>query len=326
MENKESHTHPDVFLVSGAGSSDVNGIYRSNNRSMNHGALNYCMTNSNAMIFQLCLSPSLDHGVRNWIIQKKTGTKDVFYKASPNGKSPSECDWTLDGVGQEPSPSVLSVSKDVEHELKTRLVNLELLSTLDLCEQYEAYCKASALKKLYMALWRELPKKTQEAAKEASKTKREPAKKKTITQKITIAVQLGLVPRPGRTTQGFNMMVTFNSLVLHLKESIANQVTKETGKEMELIFNGHKILSKLANINKLGIEKGSTIVVLGVKSQVQGKGLQIMGGNNIRPKRTSQLPALQECESNNFQEEDEKDRSLQVPKVSDEQRKSCAIS
>jgi len=272
--------------------------------------------------FELCLSPSLDNAVRNWIIRKQKDPEGVFYKAPSKGTLPPECDWILDGVGQEPSPNVHSVSKDVEHELKTRLTNLELLSTLDLCEQYEAHCKATVLKKIYMALWRELPKETQEAAKEASKKKPKPVTQKRITQKITIVVQVGLQPPQGRTAQSFNMMVTFNTLVLHLKESIANQVIKETGKEMELIFNGHKILSKLANIDKLGIEKGSTIVVLGVKSQVPGKGLQKIGGTGMKPKKSTLLPILQESRSDIFQEE-EKDRSSTV---SNKQRKSCVIS
>jgi len=309
MESKEPQVHSDVFLVSGAGNEDVNGIYRNVDGGINEGALIYNMTNSTGETFELCLSACEVQGGQNWII--KEHNKDHLYKAQANGDFPAESDWVPDGVGQEPSPNVKRIPSDLEHELKTRLINLEMLSTLDLCDQYERYCKPSVLKKLYKFLWSELTEEVQEAVKAAKKNKQKPVKKNTIKKKIQIVVQLGVTPLDGSKGQSFNMMLTFNTLVQFLLENIAPKVSKEPGKDMVLMFNGHKILSKMTHINALGIEKGSTIIVLGVKSKLQGKGLQRMVASpSRRPKKSSSMAPLEESESNHIQEEDEKEKSL----------------
>jgi len=304
METKESQEYPVVFLVSGAGSTDVNGVYRNLDGSSNNGSLNYQMKNSSGRTFGLYYNQSEDQRVRNWILKEQD--KENFYKAVDNVESPQESDWILDGIGKEPTPNVHKIPRDLEHELKTRLSNFDLLSTLDLSAQYQKWCKPSALKKLYIELWNELPKEIQEAARAESKKKKKPVKKKTIERKITLTVQLGHSPCNGRRAKSFNMMITFNTSVLHLMDNIAKQVNKEPGKAMELMYNGNKILSKLAAINKLGIERGSTIVVLGVKPELQKKGVQIMTDNKHRIKKAYTLPPLEESEDGFFQEEPEK--------------------
>jgi len=306
MDNKESQEYSDpvVFLVSGAGSTVVNGVYRNLEGSSNKGLLNYQMKNSSGETFKLYYSQSEDQSVRNWILKEQD--KENFYKTVDNVASPQESGWISDGIGQEPSPNVHRIPRDLAHELKTRLLNSDLLSTLDLGSQYQKYCKPSVLKKLYIDLWSELTKEIQEAARAESKKKKNPVKKKTIERKITLTVQLGLSPGNGRRAKSFKMMITFNTSVQHLMDNIAKQVSKEPGKAMELMYNGNKILSKLAAINKLGIQRGSTIVVLGVKPELQKKGVQIMTDNKPRTKKAYTLPPLEESEDGFFQEEPEK--------------------
>lgn len=317
MDNKESQTNSVVFLVIGAGSQDVNGIYR----NLDEGSLSYQMKNSSGRTFELCHSLSEDQSIRNWIL--KEHDKDNFYKAVDEVKSP-ESDWISDGVGQEPPPNVHRIPRDLEYELKTRLSNLDLLSTLDLSSQYKKYCQPPALKKLYIFLWNELPPEIKEAAKAASKKKKTPRKKKTIQRKVTLKIQLGHIPSYGRKGKSFNMMVTFNTSVQHLMDNIAKQVSKEPGKAMELIHKGNKILSKLATINILGIQRGSTIIVLGVKPELQKKGVQIMTDNKNRPKKVYTLPPLEESEDSFHEEENKEILSTEVPTT--EKCKSCLIS
>jgi len=322
MEEKEPDTHSDFFVVSDAGSEEVNGVYKNLDGNSNDNTLNYKMTNREGRTFKLYRSPSEDQSVRYWIIEERN--QDYYYLAFSDKKTPPETDWTPYVRGQARPPEVTKVSREVEYELRKRIENHDSLTTLDLIDQYGKFSETPALKRLYRVLWNEQTPETQQAVKEAaaqSKSKGKKKKRPTIKHKITITVQLGVGPSEQTAAQKFEIMVDADTAVRHLKTSISKELGNGPGKDLELMFNGHKILSRETPINKLGIEKGSTVIALGVKRDM----------NRKKPKpsgiRTSALPPLDEAED---QPVSEPDQGSTLPNSTDidlapKRKKSCAV-
>jgi len=306
----------DFFVVSDAGSPEVNGIYKNLDGNSNDNTLNYKMTNRDGRTFKLYRSPSEDQSVRYWIIEERN--QDYYYLAFSDKKIPPEDGWTPYIAGQARPPEVTKVPREVEYELRTRIDHLETLTTLDLIDQYGKYCLTPALKRLYRVLWDEQPPETKQAVKAAqqalAKAKGKKKKTPTIKQKISITVQFG--GGDVGATQSIDIMITADTVVHFLLQSISKQLDKAPGKDLELMFNGHKILSKQAPIDKLGIVKGSTVIALGVKPELPRKK---PAGSGLRK---SALPPLDEAD-------DQPDKAEEASNVgfndSPKSQKSCAI-
>jgi len=305
MDNKEEQQQKsDFFVVSDAGSSEVNGVYKNLDGNSNDETLNYKMTNNDGRTFKLYRSPSEDQTVRYWIIEERN--LDYFYLSFSDADTPPEEDWRPYVAGKGHPPHVTKVPRKVEWEIRTRLEHHDSFSTLDLINQYGQYCSTVALKRLYRILWDVQTPETKRAAEMAKLTKSKRKKKKAaeIKQKVTVTVQLGLRSlnalgmskneRKGlRGPQTFDVIVTFDTLVRLLMESIAKKVNIIPGNNLELMVNGHKILSKEAPINSLGITKGSVVIALGVDAEVPSKRKH---GSNITGGRKSAMPPLEEVE------------------------------
>jgi len=277
MDNKEEHqVMSDFFVVSDAGSTEVIGVYKNLDGNSNDETLNYKMT-KHGRTFKLYRSPSEDQTVRYWIIEERN--LDYFYLAFSDADTPPEEDWKPYIAGKGHPPYVTKVPRKVEYEIRTRLEHQDSFSTLDLINQYGQYCPTVALKRLYRVLWAEQSPETKEAAEKAklAKSKRKRKKVPEIKQKITITIQLGLdssniLPTSKNASKGlkdvqtFELMVTYDTLVRLLMESISKQVSLKPGNELELVVNGHEILSKEVQINSLGITKGSVVIALGAES------------------------------------------------------------
>jgi len=296
MDNKEEQQQmSDFFVVSDAGSSEVNGVYKNLDGNSNDETLNYKMTNNEGRTFKLYRSPSEDQTVRYWIIEERN--LDYFYLAFSNDDTPPEDDWRPYVAGKGHPPYVTRVPRKVEWEIKTRLEHHDSFSTLDLINQYGQYCPTVALKRLYRVLWDVQSPETKKAAEMAKLTKSKRKKKKAaeIKQKVTVTVQLGQWGKHDRKgAKTIDVIVTFDTLVRLLMESISKKVNIKAGQNLELIVNGHKILSKEAPINSLGITKGSVVTALGVDTEAPQKrhGSSTTG-------RKSAMPPLQEVEDQN---------------------------
>lgn len=272
MDNKEEQfLESDFYVVSDAGSTEVNGVYKNHDGNSNDDTLNYKMTNAEGRTFKLYRSPSEDQSVRYWIIEERN--KDYYYLAFSNDDKPPEEDWRPYIAGQGRPPYVTKVPRRVENEIRTRLEHKDSFSTLDLISQYGEHCATKSLRRLYRVVWDEQSPETKKATEVAkvAKSKRKKKKKTTsIKPKITIKVQLG-VGSDTQDAQTFDLMITFDAAVRLLIGSIAKQVTKESGKNLEIMFMGHKILSGEAPINSLGITKGSCVIALGVQTELPEK-------------------------------------------------------
>jgi len=325
MEEKEPDMHSDFYVVSDAGSEEVNGVYKNLDGNSNDNTLNYKMTNREGRTFKLYRSPSEDQSVRYWIIEERN--QDYYYLAFSDKKTPPETDWTPYVRGEARPPEVTKVPREVEYELRKRIENYDSLTTLDLIDQYGKFCEIPALKRLYRVLWNEQSPETQQAVKAAvqasSKSKGKKKKRPTIKQKITITVQLGVGPSEVTAAQSFELMVNADTAVRFLKQNISKELDNNPGKELELMFNGQKILSRETAINKLGIEKGSTVIALGVKREMHRK--KPAGGQSGL--RKSALPPLEEIED---QPASKPDQGLSAANSTDidgtpKSKKSCAI-
>jgi len=308
----------DFFVVSDAGSTEVNGVYKNLDGNSNDETLNYKMTNNEGRTFKLYRSPSEDQTVRYWIIEERN--KDYFYLAFSDEDTPPEDDWRPYVAGKGHPPCVTKVPKKVEWEIRTRLEHHDSFSTLDLINQYGQYCPTPALKRLYRVLWDVQPPETKKAAEMAKLTKSKRKKKKTaeIKQKITITVQLGQWNKHERKgVKTIDVLVTFDTLVRLLMESISKKVNIKAGQNLELMLSGHKILSKEAPINSLGITKGSVVTALGVDTESPQK----RHGSGASG-RKSAMPPLQEVE-------DQHSGNMASPVSSNEQTRpsgsTCAI-
>jgi len=324
MEEKEPDTHSDFFVVSDAGSEEVNGVYKNLDGNSNDNTLNYKMTNREGRTFKLYRSPSEDQSVRYWIIEERH--QDYYYLAFSDKKTPPETDWTPYVRGQARPPEVTKVSREVEYELRKRIEHHDSLTTLDLIDQYGKFCETPALKRLYRVLWNEQTPETQQAIKEAagqSKSKGKKKKRPTIKHRIAIMVQLGVGSSEQTAAQKFEIMVDADTAVRHLKTSISKELGNGPGKGLELMFNGHKILSRETPIDKLGIEKGSIIIALGVKREMNRKN----PAGSPSGIRKSALPPLDEAED---QPVSEPDQGSKLPNSTDidvalKRKKSCAV-
>jgi len=320
MEEKDPDLHSDFFVVSEAGSKEVNGVYKNLDGNSNDNTLNYKMTNKEGRTFKLYRSPSEDLSVRYWIIEERN--QDYYYLAFSDKKIPPETDWTPYVSGKARPPEVMKVSREVEYELRRRIENYDSFSTLDLIDQYGSYCETPALKKLYRVLWEEQSPETQQATKDAAQALSRAKKKKipTIKQKITITVQLGVGPSDVTAAQSFELMVNADTPVHFLKENIAKKLGNDTGKDLELMFNGHKILSREARINKLGIVKGGTIIALGVKKEAPRTKPAAGGQSGLRK---SALPPLDEVEDQPVSPD--QGSSVRDIDITPQSKKSCVI-
>jgi len=293
MDSKNSNVDSDFFVVSDAGSPEVNGVYKNLDGNSNDNTLNYKMTNRDGRMFKLYRSPSEDQSVRYWIIEERN--KDYYYLAFSDKDIPPEKEWTPYVAGKARPPEVTKVPPEVENELRTRIEHYDSLTTLDLIDQYGKYCPTPTLKKLYRVLWEEQPPETKRAVKAAAqsmgKAKGKRKKTPTIKQKISITVQLGVSPSSVTAAQSIDLTITADTLVHFLIKKISMQLETLPGKHLELMFNGHKILSTKAAINKLGIRKGSIVIALGVKPELP----RSKSGNNSGL-RKSALPPLDEAE------------------------------
>jgi len=320
MDEKEPDMqHSDFFVVSDAGSTEVNGVYKNLDGNSNDDTLNYKMTNREGRTFKLYRSPSEDQSVRYWIIEERN--KDYYYLAFSDKKTPPETDWTPYVSGKARPPEVTKVPREVEYELRTRIENHDSLTTLDLIDQYGKYCERPALKRLYRVLWEEQPTDTKQAVKAAAQAlaKSKGKKKKTsqIKPKITITVQLGVGPSDVTAAQSFELMINADTTVRFLKQKISDN---KQGKELELMFNGHKILSRETQINKLGIVKGSTIIALGAKRDNARK-KPAPGQSGVRK---SALPPLDEVEDQPGDQGSQATHSQDID-ITPQTKKSCAI-
>jgi len=270
IEEKEPEMQSDFFVVSDAGSKEVNGVYKNLDGNSNDNTLNYKMKNREGRTFKLYRSPSEDQSVRYWIIEERNA--DYYYLAFSDHKIPPETNWTPYVRGQARPPEVTKVPREVEYELRTRIENKDSLTTLDLIDQYGKWCETPALKRLYRVLWEEQPPELKEAVKVAARAlaRSKSKKRKTpmIKQKITIKIQLGIDSSEGEAAKCFELMINADTIVRFLKQNIAKQLNMEPDRNLELMFNGHKVLSREAQINKLGIGKGSKVIVLDVKSEI----------------------------------------------------------
>jgi len=300
MESKEQDAQCDFFVVSDAGSPEVNGVYKNLDGNSNDNTLNYKMRNREGRTFKLYRSPSEDQSVRYWIIEERN--KDYYYLAFSDKDTPPEDGWTPYVAGQARPPEVTKVPREVEYELRTRIEHHDSLTTLDLIDQYGKYCPTAALKRLYRVLWEEQSPETKAAVKAAAqalaKSKGKKKKTPTIKQKVSITVQLGGRPSEVSAAQSFDLMITADTVVHFLLQNISKHLDKVPGKELEIMFNGQKILSRQAPINKLGIGKGSTVIALGVKPDLPRKK---PAGSGLRK---SALPPLDEAESQPEKPED----------------------
>jgi len=305
MESKEEKLlKSDFFVVSDAGSTEVIGVYKNLDGNSNDDTLNYKMINREGRTFKLYRSPSEDQTVRYWVIEERN--LDYFYLAFSDADTPPEDGWKPYIAGKGHPPYVTKVPRKVEYEIRTRLEHCDSFSTLDLINQYGQYCSTVALKRLYRVLWAEQTPETKEAAEKAklAKSKRKRKKVPEIRQKITITVQLGLdcpnflpTSKSGQEVlkgaNTFELMVTFDTLVRLLMESISKQVTLKPGKKLELMVNGHEVLSKEVQINSLGIMKGSVVIALGVEAALSHN--KNIAGNYNGVRKTA-MPPLEEVE------------------------------
>jgi len=259
-ENKEPSIHPYFFVVSNAGSQEVNGVYKNLDENSNDGTLNYKMINSDGKTFKLYRTPSEDRSLRYWILEERN--KEYYYMVVDAGDIPPEMGWMPYIAGQPTAPEVTRIPREVELELRTRIELKDSLTTLDLTTEYGEYCPIEALKRLYRVLWEEQSPEAQEAtrlamAKEKAKVKK---KKQKVKPKITVMVNLGgNVPDE---SESFELTVAFDAIVWFLKKVIAKRLELWSGSRIELMLNGSRILSNRACINKLGIIKGSSVYVL----------------------------------------------------------------
>jgi len=324
MEEKEAGTHSDFYVVSDAGSDEVNGVYKNLDGNCNDNTLNYKMTNKDGRTFKLYRSPSEDQSVRYWIIEERN--QDYYYLAFSDKKTPPEADWTPYVRGKTPQPEVTKVSREVEYELRKRIENHDSLTTLDLIDQYGTFCETPALKRLYRVLWNEQTPQTQLAVKKAaaqSKSKGKKNKRPTIKQRITITVQLGVGPSEQTAAESFKLVVDADSAVRFLKQSIAKELGYGPKKALELMFDGHKILSRETKINKLGIQKNSTVIALGVKREMN----RTKPAGNSGGLRKSALPPLDETEDQPMSEPDQGSTAANSRDIDLEPqgKKSCAV-
>jgi len=290
MDNKHSEpVKSDYFVVSDAGSTEVNGVYKNLDGNSNDETLNYKMKNNAGRVFKLYRSPSEDQTVRYWIIEERN--LDYYYLAFSDGDYPPEDDWKPYSAGQGQPPHVTRVPRKVEYEIRTRLEHIDSFSTLDLISQYGQYCSTTALKRLYRVLWDVQSDETKKKGEIAKLTKSKRKKKKTaeIKQRITITVQLGLSATKNQRMETLNVSVVYDTLVRLLMESISKKVNVKPGHVLELMVNGHIILSKEAPITSLGITKGTVVIALGVESTLPQ--------NKKHSLRTSSMPPLEEVES-----------------------------
>jgi len=290
MDNKqEEQVKSDFFVVSDAGSKEVNGVYKNLDGNSNDETLNYKMTNNAGRTFKLYRSPSEDQTVRYWIIEERN--LDYYYLAFSAADFPPEDEWKPYSAGQGQPPHVTRVPRKVEYEIRTRLEHIDSFSTLDLISQYGQYCPTEALKRLYRVLWDVQSDETKKKGELAKLTKSKRKKKKTaeIKQKITLTVQLGLSTSKTQRMETLNVTVTYDTLVRLLMESISKKVNIKPGRALELMVNGHIILSKEAPINSLGITKGTVVIALGVETTLPQ--------NKKHSVRTSSMPPLEEAES-----------------------------
>lgn len=325
MEEKEPEMQSDFFVVSGAGSKEVNGVYKNLDGNSNDNTLNYKMTNREGRTFKLYRSPSEDQTVRYWIIEERN--QDYYYLAFSESKTPPQTNWTPYVAGKAKPPEVIKVSREVEHEIRTRIGKHDSLTTLDLIDQYGHICETTALKQLYLVLWNEQPPETQEAARAAAqalaKSKGKRKNKPSIKRKITITVQIGVSPSDTTAAQSFELMTDDDTSVRILKQKIAEQLGREHGKDLELMVNGHKILSREAQIDKLNIGQGSKVIALGVKSEVSRR--KPAGGQNTM--RKSALPPLDEVEDQPVSKPEQGPPSANSKDIdiTPKAKKSCAI-
>jgi len=265
----EPGIHPYFFVVSNAGSREVNGVYKNLDENSNDGTLNYKMINSEGKTFKLYRTPSEDRSMRYWILEERN--KEYYYMVVNDGDIPPEVGWSPYIAGQPMAPEVTRIPREVELELRTRIELQDSLTTLDLTTEYGEYCPVEALKRLYRVLWEEQSPEAQEAArlalaKEKAKTKK---KKQKVKPKITVIINLGgNVPNE---SQSFELTVAFDAIVWFLKKVIAKRLDLWSESRVELMLNGSRILSNRASINKLGIRKGSSVWVL-LKNR-DGRGL-----------------------------------------------------
>jgi len=265
------------YVVSNAGAREVIGVYKNLDGNSNDGTWNYKMKDAMGRIFKLYRSPSEDHTLRYWIIEERN--KDYFYLSISGDETPPEQEWTAYVSGKGRPPLVTKVSGDLAYELQTRLENQDSFSTLDLINQYGHECTTDALKRLYRVLWEtmapekrrasEIAKKQAKHAKMSSRNKKK--KLRTIQKKITINVQLVDVSYHVEAVPTFQLTITFDTSVQRLIDKIADHLDLDPTKILELMVNGHKILSREARINNLGIGRDSTIIALGVEELHQTK-------------------------------------------------------
>jgi len=252
--NSERRPHPYFFLVSNAGSPEVNGVYKNHDENSNDGTLNYKMINSEGKTFKLYRTPSEDQTLRYWMIEERN--KEYFYMAVDGGDIPPELGWRPYIAGKPTSPVVTRVPREVELELRTRIELKDSLTTLELATEYGECCPLEALKRLYRVLWQESPR-AREAVREAVAMTRNKSK---VKPRIVLMINVGgCVPEE---SQSFELLITFDVIVYFLKNAIAKRLDLLSGSCVELLFNGRRILSNRAAIDKLGIRAGSSLFAL----------------------------------------------------------------
>jgi len=252
--NKKPRQHPYFFVISNAGSLEVNGVYKNLDKKSNDGTLNYKMINSEGRAFKLYRTPSEDRTLRYWMIEERS--KEYFYMVVDDGDNPPEFGWKPYIAGKPTPPMVTRIPTEVELELRKRIELGDSLTTLDLATEYGEYCPLEALKRLYRVLWKESLQ-AHEAVREAMAKRR---KKSKVKPKIVLIINLGgCVPDE---SQSFELTITFDAIVYFLKKEIAKRLDLWSGSCVELLQNRIRILSNRASIDKLGIRMGSSLFVL----------------------------------------------------------------
>jgi len=278
----------DHFCVSDAGSPEVNGIYKNLDGNSNDNTLNYKLVKpGGGSTFKLYRSPSEDQSVRYWIIEERN--KDYFYLAICKNNLPPQNGWTPYVAGKPKPPEVTSIPREVEQELRTRIENKDMITTLDLTNEYGAHCPTDNLKRAYKVIWQEQPEDVQKAIKaEAASKKKRKKPITTVKRKIQLTIQVGLGGSSEVSKQtNFQITVPYDAIVHYLKETIANRYD-QSAPDIKLMFKGHKILSDQAALEKLGIGKGSTVIALGVNQGGAGK------RTNTKRRGNPGLPVLDE--------------------------------
>jgi len=271
-ENEPVGVHPWFFLVCGAGSDEVNGVYKNLDANVNDNTFNYKMVNNTGQIFKLYRTPSEDGTKRYWMIEERN--KDYYYMVEDGGDLPPETGWVPYMAGQLNEPEVTKIPREVEVELRTRIELQDTLTTLDLTTEYGEYCPTVALKRLYLVLWLEQSPEAQAATRRSmAKAKADSKKKKQKPKpKINVTISLGKTD-PKKPSRSFQLNVTFDAIVWYIKKLIAQRLALISEQQIELLLNGNRILSDRGHIDKLGIRAGAILLALNRESESGGNGL-----------------------------------------------------